>query len=56
MSQFRIDHWPVSLAVVVPFLGVAAAWAISLWVRERRAVRRALRELIAPPPRDGGAA
>lgn len=50
MSEFRFDHWPVSLALLVPFLSVVAARGLWLWVQERRAVRRALRDLMAPSP------
>lgn len=53
MSDFRFDHWPVSLALVVPFLAVVAAVGLWQWAADRHARRRALRSLLAPPDRAG---
>ena len=45
MSRFAFDHWPVSLALVLPFLTAAAACGLWGWWRERRAVASVIDEL-----------
>ena len=52
MSGFHVDHWPVSLALIVPFLAVVAVVGVRTWAAERSARRRALRDLLgAASPR-----
>jgi glycosyltransferase involved in cell wall biosynthesis len=44
VSELRFDHWPVSLALIVPFLVAAVAVGAWTWAADRRARRRALRD------------